>query len=51
MDNVSFGVGLVVGVIAGIIVGILIKEIIGNKLISITRDDSGRITDVLEMYT
>jgi len=51
MDNCSFVVGLVVGAVVGIIVAILIKEIIGNKLTSITRDDSGRITEVLEMYT
>lgn len=50
MDNVSFGVGFVVGIVVGILVGLLIKELIGNKLTSITRDDSGRIIEALEMY-
>lgn len=48
MDNVSFGVGLVVGVIIGVLTGILIKELLGNKLTTITRDNSGRIIEVLE---
>jgi len=50
MDNCSFVVGLVVGAVVGIFVGIMIKEIIGKKMTSITRDDSGRITEVMEMY-
>jgi len=46
----NFIIGVAVGIIIGILVGILIKEIIGKKLTSITRDNSGRIIEVLEMY-
>lgn len=40
---------LIVGIVIGILVGILIKELIGKRLTSITRDNSGRIIEVLEM--
>ncbi len=50
MDNVSLVVGLVIGAVVGIAVGMVLKEIIGNKLTSITRDESGRIIEVLENY-
>jgi len=45
----NFFVGLVAGIVIGILVGIVIKEIIGKKLTTITRDNSGRIIEVLEM--
>lgn len=50
MDTVSFVIGLAVGAVVGIAVGIVIKDIIGNRLTSITRDESGRIIEVLENY-
>jgi len=47
MDTVSCVVGIVAGAVIGIIIGILIKEFLGNKMTTLTRDDSGRITEVL----
>ena len=43
-------VGLAVGIVVGILVGIAIREFLGDKKISITRDDSGRIVEGVVRY-
>lgn len=50
MDTMSFVVGVIVGAVVGVVVGIILKDIIGGKLTSITRDESGRIIEVLENH-
>ena len=50
MDNISLVIGIIIGAVVGVAVGIVIKEFLGNKLTDITRDESGRIIEVLEKY-
>ena len=51
MDSINpsnLVIGVIVGVVVGVLVGLLLKDILGKKMTYITRDDAGRIIEVME---